>query len=85
MSPGVDSAAPDTTGADADKQQRVTKHLAELDDIKAKLAGVQGLYDRRLELYQLLRADGVPYRTIAEHTDSGVEAVRVAISKARNG
>jgi DNA-directed RNA polymerase specialized sigma24 family protein len=83
VSTGVDSA-PDTGAADP-KQERIASHLAELDAIKQALSGVPRLYDRRLELYQLLRADGVPYRTIAEHTDSGVEAVRVAISKARNG
>lgn len=91
MTTDVDPAATDTTDvADAGQTEQARArdamaalYFAELDDITVQLAGMPKLYDRRQELYELLRTlePPVPYADIAAHTDAGPEAVRVAVNK----
>lgn len=85
MTADVDSAAPDTTEADAARQTRAHELFTELDDITAKLAAVPGLYQRRIDVFMELRSltPPVPYADIAPHTDATAEAVRVAVNKKR--
>jgi hypothetical protein len=86
----ADTATTTPTAADARKtattaarETRIAEYLAELDGIRVHLEPVRRLYDRRMEIYQALRNLNVPDATIAEHSGTTPESIRVAMTKAR--